>query len=41
MVVAGGEYKPGNITDTVEILDPLSGKGWTEGKINYYYSIIN
>ena len=33
LVVAGGEYKPGRITDAVEILDPLSGKGWTEGKI--------
>ena len=35
LVVAGGEYKPGRITDAVEILDPLSGKGWTEGKILY------
>ena len=31
LVVAGGEFKPGHISDSVEILDPLTGNGWIQG----------
>ena len=33
IVVAGGEFKAGSITNTIEILDPFTNQGWIMGNI--------
>ena len=39
IVVAGGIFKSGAMTNSVEILDPMSNKGWIKGKVGLPISV--